>query len=161
MSVRSSGYDSEALDRVFRYFMRTILRLQRSGVEELPVKNDLPGPYGEFLDTAMEIFLACEPPELARLLLEAEYGFALKREGLTREEILGLRTIVELTWHIRYDGDCCQYLLETQNIWGNTALEYVALTFYPNLPEEARAQYFPEKELYERIPPQALRLDDY
>ncbi len=39
MSVRSLGYDSEALDHIICYFMRTVLRLQKSGIENLPLKN--------------------------------------------------------------------------------------------------------------------------
>ena len=56
MSVRSHGYDNENLDKVFCYFMRVILHLQKSGVEDLPLENNLPSPYKSFLDTAMEIF---------------------------------------------------------------------------------------------------------
>ena len=76
MSVRSHGYDNENLDKVFCYFMRVILHLQKSGVEDLPLENNLPSPYKSFLDTAMEIFLSATTPELARLILEAGYSCA-------------------------------------------------------------------------------------
>lgn len=64
MSVRSLGYDSDNLDKIFYYFMRVILHLQKTGVEDLPLENNLPSPYKPFLDTAMDIFLRAPLPEL-------------------------------------------------------------------------------------------------
>lgn len=130
MSVRSLGYDNENLDKVFCYFMRVILHLQKSGVEDLPLENNLPSPYKPFLETAMEIFLRSPSPELARLILEAEYDIFLSNKAttsnktITREEVLGLQIIKELAWHIHYDDDYYGYLLSIENIWGNAAVEY-------------------------------------
>lgn len=42
MNVRTQ-YGGENLDRIFRYFMRTILRMEKSSLLALPVKNDLEG----------------------------------------------------------------------------------------------------------------------
>ncbi len=33
-------YGNEILGKVFQYFMRTILHLQDSGIEKLPLQND-------------------------------------------------------------------------------------------------------------------------
>lgn len=160
MSIRSLGYDNENLDKVFCYFMKVVLHLQKSGVEDFPLKNNLPSPYKAFLDTAMEIFLSSPLPELSRLLLEAEYDSFQNQRETTKEEILGFQTIKELVWHIRYDDDFYGYLLATENIWGNTAIEYATLTFYPNLPEEVQCKYH-IKELIEHIPSQLFQLDNF
>ena len=108
----------------------------------------------------MEIFLSSPPPELSRLLLEAEYDSFQNQRETTKEEILGFQTIKELVWHIRYDDDFYGYLLATENIWGNTAIEYATLTFYPNLPEEVQCKYH-IKELIEHIPSQLFQLDNF
>lgn len=160
MSVRSLGYDNENLDKVLCYFMRVILHLQKSGVEDLPLENNLPSPYKPFLDTAMEIFLKSPLPELARLILEAEYDAFLSNKPVTLEEVLGLQIIKELAWHIHYDDDYYGYLFSTENIWGNAAVEYASLTFYPNLPEEVKCKYH-VKELIGHIPPNMFQLDNY
>ncbi len=160
MSVRSLGYDNENLDKVFCYFMRVILHLQKSGVEDLPLENNLPVPYKTFLDTAMEIFLSSPLSELARLILESEYDAFLSNNEITPEEILGLQVIKELTWHIHYDDDYYEYLLSIENIWGNAAGEYASLTFYPNLPEEIKCKYH-IKELIGHIPSDRFQLDHY
>ncbi len=142
MSVRSDGYDSETLDRIFCYFMRTILHLQESGIENIPLENEFQAPYKEFLDRAMDIVFQISPaPELARLLLDTEYDTVLNHQKLPREEVLGLQLIKELAWHIHYDEDYYGYLFSTENIWGNTACQYASLTFYPNLPEEIKNKY--------------------
>ncbi len=160
MSIRSLGYDSENLDPIICYFMRTVLQTQTFGVENLPVKNTLVEPYKSFLDAAMGIFLDGCAPELARLLLEAEHDAVLSRGPVSAETALGLRLIKEFTWHIRYDEDCYGYLLATENIWGNRAMEYASLTFYPNLPEEIKSKYRIQP-LIEHIPEKMVRLDDY
>ena len=160
MSVRSLGYDSEALDHIICYFMRTVLRLQKSGIENLPLKNTLDEPYQAFLDTAISIFLDSPNPELARLILEAEYDAAISCGQISAETALGLQLIKEFTWHVHYDEDNYSYLLSTENIWGNTALEYANLTFYPNLPEEIKCKYRIH-DLIAIIPEKMFRLDDY
>lgn len=48
MSIRSLGYDSDNLDQIICYFMKTILHLQASGVENLPLENNLAEPWKKF-----------------------------------------------------------------------------------------------------------------
>lgn len=160
MSVRSLGYDSENLDHIICYFMRMILQLQKFGIENLPLQNTLPEPYKTFLDTAMGVFLDSPNPELARLILEAEYDATISCGQISTETALGLQLIKEFTWHIHYDEDYYSYLLSTENIWGNTALEYANLTFYPNLPEEIKCQHGID-DVIAIIPEKMFRLDDY
>lgn len=160
VSVRSLGYDSENLDRIICYFMRTVLHLQVSGVEDLPLENGLIEPWKTFLDKVMNIFLASTMPELSRLLLETEYDTAMHRVSNSAEIILGLQLIKEFAWHIRYDEDYYCFLLSTDNIWGNTALEYASLTFYPNLPEDIKNKYH-IAELIRYVPEHMFRLEDY
>lgn len=160
MSIRSLGYDSTSLDPIICYFMRTVLQCQKFGVENLPLENTLDQPYKSFLDTAMQIFLDSPVPELARLILEAEYSAVLSCGQISTETALGLQLIKEFTWHIHYDEDCYQYLLSTENIWGNSAVEYASFTFYPNLPEDIKSKYH-INDLIAHIPERMFRLDDY
>lgn len=161
MSVRSFGYDSESLDEIFCYFMRTILHLQKTGIEDLPLENNLPTPFKPFLDTAMRIFLSAGGSELTRLILETEYSaFINKNKEIPMEITLGLQVIKELTRHIYYDEDYYNYLLSLENIWGNSAIEYATRTFYPNLPEDIKRKYH-INELIEDIPSNMFRLDDF
>lgn len=160
MGIRSFGYDSENLDRIICYFMRTVLQCQEYGVENLPLKNTLDEPYKTYLDVAMRIFLHSPVPELARLTLEAEHDAALCRGQVSTEIAMGLQLIKELTWHIHYDEDGYEYILSTENIWGNEAMEYASLTFYPNLPEDIKSKYHIH-HLIEHIPEKMFRLDDF
>lgn len=161
MSVRSLGYDTENLDKIFCYFMRTILHLQKTGIENLPLKNNLPMPFQTFLDTAMRIFLSAGSPELARLILEAEYSvFIAKNEEISVEITVGLQVIKELTWHIYYDRDYYGYLLSLENIWGNDAIAYAVRTFYPNLPEDIKDKYH-INELIQEVPLNMFQSDDF
>lgn len=160
MSIRSLGYDNENLDKIICYFMKTILHLQKSGIENLPLENNLPIPYKPFLDTAMRIFLHSPSPELAHLILNAEYDALLNNELTSLEIIMGLQVIKELAWHIHYDKDYYNYLLSLENIWGNIAIEYATFTFYPNLPEEIKHKYHIH-ELIKYVPNNMFRLDDY
>ena len=57
MSVRSLGYDSDNLDQIICCFMKTILHLQASGIENLPLENNLAEPWKKFLNIAMKIFM--------------------------------------------------------------------------------------------------------
>lgn len=141
MSVRSIQYDSENLDRIICYFMRTILHLQNTGVEDLPLENKLAEPFRSYTDTAMKLLVDGQPPEVAQLVLNAEYDAILSRGQVTVETAMGLHLIKELSLHIHYDRDYYAYLLSTENLWGNMALEYASFTFYPNLPEEIKDRY--------------------
>ena len=93
MGVRSIGYDSENLDTIICYFMKTIIELEQNGVLNLPLKNTLDEPYKTFLDTAMEIFMRSPSPELAYLILDAEYDCTLNNGHFFTETILGLKLI--------------------------------------------------------------------
>lgn len=160
MSVRSCGYDHDELDQVVCYFMRTILHLQKSGVEDLPLENPLQGECREFLDKVMEIVLSAHPPEIARMLLEAEKDAACVGRPLSVQKALCFQMMKELALHIYYDEDFYSFLLYTENLWGNSATEYATLTFYPNLPEEIQ-QKFGVWDMLQRIPENMLRKDDF
>ncbi len=50
-----SRYSNEVLDRIFRYFMRMILHLQESGIEQLPLENDFEEPLTFYPNLPEEI----------------------------------------------------------------------------------------------------------
>ncbi|MDE7043889.1 MAG: hypothetical protein K2O97_02540, partial [Acetatifactor sp.] len=97
MSVRSSGYDSETLDAVLCYFMRTIQHLQESGVEKLPLENDLPEPVRSYMDIAIGLLTDGQPPETSRLILESEYDVLLNRTEADIDTVMCLQVIRELS----------------------------------------------------------------
>lgn len=140
--------------------MRTILRLQNSGIENLPLENNFKEPFKTFLDIAIGMIIDGQPPELSRLILDSEYDAIVSRGQLNAETALSLQIIKELSFHIHYDEDYYGYLLATGNLWGNTALAYASLTFYPNLPEAIKEKY-QIYDLIKRIPQEMFRLDDY
>lgn len=163
MSVRSLGYDSDNLDRIICYFMRTILHLQASGVKDLPLENNLSEPWHTFLDTVMKIFLESPAPEIARLVLESEYVTALhheQSEQISTELIMGFQLIKEFAWHIHYDKDYYSYFLSTENLWGNDAIQFATLTFYPNLPNDIKEKYH-ISELIQYVPKTMFQLNNY
>ena len=73
MDSIKSRYSNEILDKIFRYFMRTVLHLQNSGIENLPLENDFEEPLKSFLDIAVDLIIDGQPPEISRLILDAEY----------------------------------------------------------------------------------------
>lgn len=161
MSVRSLKRDNEILDRVCVYFMRTILHLQKNGIEDLPLPHDLPEPFGSFMDTALDIFMQSPVPELARLLYETEYGAVLSRGPADAETVLILQVIKEVMYSLRYySKDFYGYFLTTVELWGNPALEYAWRTFFPNLPPEILERYH-YTEALSMIPAERFRLEDY
>ena len=155
-----SRYSNEILDRIFRYFMRTALHLQNSGIEDLPLENDFEEPLKSYMDIAVDLIIDGQPPEIARLILEAEYDAVLSKVAVSAKTAMSLRLIKELSWHIHYDEDYYAYLLSTENLWGNEVSEYASLTFYPNLPEEIKEKY-QIHDLIKYIPKEAFRLEDY
>ena len=160
MSVRSSGYDNDTLDEVLCCFMRTILHLQETGIENLPVENSLSEPVKSYMDIAIELLIGGQPPETSQIILQSEYDVLLNRERQELETVMCLQMIKELSCHIHFDEDYYGYLLSTGNLWGNRALEYASLTFYPNLPAEIRKKYGID-DLIKYVPPEMFRLDDY
>lgn len=159
MSIKSI-YGNETLDKIIRYFMRTILHLQNSGIERLPLENDFVEPLKSYVDIAVSLMIDGQPPEIAGLILDVEYGVILSRGQVSAETALSLLMIKELSWHIHYDKDYYGYLLSTENLWGNEVFEYAARTFYPNLPEEIKERYRIH-ELIKYLPQDAFKLEDY
>ena len=49
-----SRYGNEILDRIFCYFMRIVLRLQNSGIDNLPLENDFEEPIKSYMDIAAD-----------------------------------------------------------------------------------------------------------
>ncbi|MCM1542911.1 MAG: hypothetical protein NC121_16855 [Blautia sp.] len=160
MGVRSSGYDNDILDEVLCCFMKTILNLQETGIENLPVENRLPEPARSYMDLAIRILMDGQPPETSQLILQSEYDVLLNREKPDLETVISLQMIKELSCHIHFDQDYYEYLLSTVNLWGNRVFEYASLTFYPNLPVEIRRKYGID-DLIRHIPREMLRLEDY
>lgn len=159
MSIKSR-YSNEILDRIFCYFMRIVLHLQYSGIEKLPLENDFEEPLKSFIDIAVDLIIDGQPPEIASLILDAEYDAVLSRATVSVKTVMSLRLIKELSWHIHYDEDYYSYLLSTENMWGNEVLEYASRTFYPNLPERIKEKY-QIHDLIKYMPKEAFRLDDY
>ena len=141
-------YGSQTLDKIICYFMRTILHLQNTGIEDLPLRNELEEPIKSFLDVAVD------------LILDSEYDVLLSEKQINMEIVLCLQFIKELSWHIHFDKDYYGYLLSTDNLWGNDVFEYASRTFYPNLPEEIKDKYR-ISDLIKYIPPEMFRLEDY
>ncbi len=159
MSIKSR-YNNGVLDRIFRYFMRMVLHLQNSGIEKLPLENDFEEPLKSFIDIAVDLIIDGQPPEIASLILDAEYDAILSGTSVSVKTAISMRLIKELSWHIHYDEDYYGYLLSTENLWGNEVSEYACRTFYPNIPEEIKERY----QIYDLIkymPKEAFRLDDY
>lgn len=158
--LRRSGGE---LDLIFIYFMRTALHLYKSGIERLPLENPLDRePLRSFLDSAVDAVLDCLPPDLGRMVLESKREAILSQGPLTAEDALRLRFIQELALSLQgRDFDRFYDLfLSSQEWWGEPAMEYAALTFYPNLPPEVREKYSIENPM-ETMRPEALRPDDY
>ena len=159
MSIKSR-YRYEILDKIFCYFMRIVLHLQNSGIEKLPLENDFEEPLKSFIDIAVGLIIDGQPPEIASLILDAEYDAILSGTSVSVKTAISMRLIKELSWHIHYDEDYYGYLLSTVNLWGNEVSEYASRTFYPNLPEEIKERY-QIRDLIKYMPKEALRLDDY
>lgn len=140
--------------------MKTILHIQNTGIENLPLKNDFKEPLKSFLDIAINLIIDGQPPEVFRLILDSEYDIILNHERINMETILCLQLIKEVSWHIHCDKDCYGYLLSTTNLWGNNASEYASKTFYPNLPKEIKERYH-ISDLIKYMPQDAFQLDDY
>ncbi len=151
-------YGSDMLDEIILYFMRTILHLQESGIENLPLANSFCGPVKGFLNLAIELIVDGQPSEISVLILDTEYDMILRQKEITKETVLGLRMIRELSWHIHYDEDYYGYILMTDNLWGNRVFEYASRTFYPNLPDEIKDKYH-IYDLIKYMPQELFRLE--
>lgn len=153
-------YGSNMLNEIILYFMRTILHLEKSGIENLPLTNSFPEPIRRFLDIAIELIIDGQPPEVSALILDTEYDMTMQQKEIATQTVLALRVIRELSWHIHYDEDCYGYMLMTNNLWGNSVFEYATRTFYPNFPDEIKDKYHIH-DLIKHMPPEMFRLEDY
>ncbi|MDE6738923.1 MAG: hypothetical protein K2K07_07505 [Lachnospiraceae bacterium] len=153
-------YQSNVMDDIILYFMRTILHFEKSGIEDLPLEQSFPKPINDFLNLAMELIIDGQPPEVSTLILDTEYDMILHKEDITSEIVLGLRMVRELSWHIHYDEDSYEYIFMTENLWGNRVSEYAARTFYPNLPDAIKDKY-QIHDLIKYMPQEMFKLEDY
>lgn len=153
-------YASEMLDDIFIYFMRTILHLEESGIEKLPLKQNFTEPVHTYLNLAMDFIIEGEMPETSELILKSEYDNILKNCDCNTALLLCLNMIRELSCHIHYDADMCDYIFNIGNLWGNRVSEYAAVTFYPKLSKEMQQKH-QLTELVDRMPAHMLRLDNY
>lgn len=154
-------FGSDELDRIFIYFMRTILRMEKKGITALPVENDLRAePSRSYLDLAVRMITDAQPPEVARMILESQYDFIVSNSQLTEAVAMQMLLIEELSLHVHYDKDPSAFLLSTGNLWGNAANEFACRTFYPNFSGEWQREHY-VFEVMQNIPEGMLRRDDY
>lgn len=151
MSTIKQRYSNEVLDEIICYFMKTILRLQSSGIENLPIENHFMQPVKNYLELAVELLMDGQPLEISEIILDIEYDKILVYGGGDTKTLLVLQMIRELSKHIHYDEDYYGYILSTDNLWGNKVFEYAAKTFYPNIPDEFKIKY-KINELISHIP---------
>lgn len=154
-------YSNEYRDKIIIYFMKTILNLQTSGIEKLPVENNFLEPIRTYLELAVELIIDAQPKEMSELILTSEYDFLVKNEELAKEDIFNLQLIKEISLHIHYDDDYYGYILMLVNIWGNLVSEYAVKTFYPNLPKEVKKKYSYIEELMKHVPKEMICFDNY
>lgn len=96
MTVRSISYDCEITDQVFCYFMRCLIHIQKNEVAALPLENSFQPPLHRMIDVSAEL-MGCSPlPEVAELILDAEYDHLISHEHLPVEIILALQLIKNL-----------------------------------------------------------------
>ena len=153
-------YGNTTLDEIICYFMKTILHLQKNGIENLPLRHSFTEPIKNYLEVAIDLLMDGQPLEISELILCAEYDVFLKRDDVDVQTLLNLRMIQDISKHIHYDDDYYGYILSTSNLWGNEVLEYASRTFYPNLPEEIKEKY-QINDLIKYMPQEMFRLNDY
>ncbi len=154
-------FGSENLDKIFRYFMRTILRIEKAGILALPVENDLAGEtQRSYLDLAVRMITDAQPEEVARPILESQYSFILNNASLPPEAAMEMWFIRELSLHIHYDKDPSEFLLRSGNLWGPLTEEFACRTFYPNFDEEWQKMHYVD-DVMAHIPEELLRPEDY
>lgn len=154
-------FGSENLDKILRYFMRTVIRMEKSGMLSLPVENDLKGePLRSYLELCMRFVTDAQPEEVSRPILESQYDFILNNSKLPPETALEMWICRELSLHIHYDRDPYEFIFHTGNLWGDLANEFACRTFYPNMPAEMQEKYGVD-EIVKHIPEGLLRPEDY
>lgn len=161
MSSVRQEFGCEELDRILIYFMRTVIRMEKSGMLALPVENDIKAePLGSYLELCMRFMTDAQPEGAARPILESQYDFILRNSKLSKETALEMWLVRELSLHIHYDRDPYEFLFHTGNLWGDAAEEFACRTFYPNMPEDMREKYG-VNEVLKHIPKGLLRPEDY
>ena len=76
-----SRYGNEILDRIFRYFMRTALHLQNSGIEDLPLENDF-----EDADIPAWKTGITDKDKMGRMVLTKQDSFTLATETIRTKQ---------------------------------------------------------------------------
>lgn len=159
-SVRKE-FGSGNIDKILRYFMRTVIRMEKAGMLALPAENDVEGePLRSYLELCMRFVTDAQPEEVARPILESQYDFILANSKLSKETALEMWLARELSLHIHYDKEPYEFLFHTGNLWGQEAEEFACRTFYPNMPEGMREKYGVD-EVLGHIPEGFLRPEDY
>lgn len=153
-------YAEKILDEILIYFMRTILHLQKSGIEKLPLENNFQEPINGYIKLAVDLILEGEVEEVSELILRTEYDHILKKYNCNVQTILCLNVIWKLSCHIHYDDDYYSYLFSLVNIWGNKVFEYASRTFYINVPDTYREKY-EINELIKHIPMEMMQPYQY
>ncbi len=153
-------YRSEKLDDIFCYFMKTILRLEKTGIGSLPVEFEGEEPVKGFLMLSMRLLTEAEPPETTRLILQSEYDYIVQSLHPDCGKILELQLIKNLSEHMRFDENDYEYLLQTENLWQDKANAYACRTFYGNLPPKVQKRGGYDKIL-SHMPEEMLDLDNY
>lgn len=153
-------YSGEKLDEIFIYFMKTILNLQESGIEKLPLENIFQDPIKGYINLAIALILEGEVEAVSELIMKTEYDHILKKYDCDEHTILSLNVIWKLSSHIHYDDDYYSYILSLENIWGDKVTEYASKTFYINIPDEYRDKY-KINDLIKYIPIEIMQPKDY
>lgn len=168
MNVRKD-YGSKELDKLFVYFMKTILRVQKRGWMQIPIDMSFGEPVDGFLKTAVGLMEDAYTPNLFAFVLQVERAHIAAHHTLTKEQITLLVMIETLSMHIRFDETPSEFMLgDIEGLWYNnvpypgeiSAGEYATKTFYPNLPEDVQKKHRLD-ELLRTVPPDFLRPDDF
>lgn len=160
MGIIREQYSEKTLDEILIYFMKTILHLQESGIEKLPLENKFQEPIRGYITLSVDLIMEGELEAVTELIMRTEYDHILKKYDCDAKIILCLNVIWALSSHIHYDTDYYCYILSLENIWGNKAFEYASKTFYFNIPEEYREKYR-INELIKFIPVETMKPNDY
>lgn len=148
-------------DKLLIYFMRTVMRIEKSGMLALPVKNDLDcEPLRSYLELCMRFITDAQPEEVSRPILESQYDFILGNSTPSAGTALDMWLARELSLHVHYDSDPYEFIFHTGNLWGDKASEFACRTFYPNMPKELQDKYG-VTEVLSHIPDGFLRPEDY
>lgn len=158
MNLRET-YGSEELDGIFMYFMRTALRLQKTGVEDLPIPFEGREPVKNFLELAVKLLIEGATPSDTDLILQTEYNFLLSTHP-DKSILLALHLIKTLSEHMHYDRNCFDYLLTTSNLWQDRANQYAYQTFFPNLAEDVQKRIGYD-QVRAHLPEEMIKPEDY